>query len=241
MKKRSYSKKVKIFLSLIIIGVMIRQLALKEWFFAFTCLYTLALFSIPRIFDEKFNVKFPMVLEIGIYLFIFGSCILGEVGEYYIHLSWWDDLLHTTSGMLLMSISLFIFSLYETKNNANNKHNIFKIIFSFCLTITVLVLWECFEFTMDKVFLTDMQKDTVIKEITSVNLNEDKANKPVKITIDKLIINDEDWINKYGGYIDIGLNDTMHDLFDGLFGAGIISLFSYEYLKKKGKVYAKIC
>lgn len=41
---------------------------------------------------------------------------------------------------------------------------------------------------------TDMQKDTVITDIISVNLNDDKVNKAIKIGIDKLTVNGEDWI-----------------------------------------------
>jgi len=233
VKKNNYGQIVKIFLGLLIILIMVRQLILKEWFLAFTCCYTIGLFTIPRIFDKKFNIKFPVFMEIGIYLFIFASCILGEVGEYYIHVSWWDDLLHVTSGMLLMAISLYLVSVYDSRITRLYLTNFFKILLSFCLTITVLVLWECFEFCMDKIFLTDMQKDTVIKEIVSVNLNEELVNRPVKIHVDHLYVNHEDWINLYGGYIDIGLNDTMHDLFDGLIGSSIIAILSYLYYRRK--------
>lgn len=40
---------------------------------------------------------------------------------------------------------------------------------------------------------------------------------------------------KYGGYIDIGLNDTMIDLLSGLYGAIMFSLFEYKYLKSRNE------
>ncbi len=80
---------------------------------------------------------------------------------------------------------------------------------------------------------TDMQKDTVITDIISVNLNDDKVNKAIKIGIDKLTVNGEDWIQKYGGYIDIGLYDTMYDLLDGIIGASVFSISRLYLFKKK--------
>lgn len=80
-----------------------------------------------------------------------------------------------------------------------------------------------------------MQKDTFITKIYSVDLNENKVNQSVLLNINTLEVNGEDWIEKYGGYLDIGLYDTMFDLLDGLIGGTIYSVFSYVYLKKAQK------
>ena len=78
--------------------------------------------------------------------------------------------------------------------------------------MTVGVLWEFFEFTADQVMHTDMQKDYVVHEVNSVSLNPDGLNVPVHVQIESVIVNGEDWTEQLGGYLDIGLIDTMKDL-----------------------------
>ena len=67
-------------------------------------------------------------------------------------------------------------------------------------------------------FNKDMQKDTVVNNITSTLFSPDK-NKAVKKEINSLYINNIDFIQEYGGYIDIGLYDTMEDMLCALLGA----------------------
>ena len=44
-------------------------------------------------------------------------------------------------------------------------------IVAFCFSMTIGVLWEFFECTMDQLFLLDMQKDAVVQNISSVMLD----------------------------------------------------------------------
>ena len=94
----------------------------------------------------------------------------------------------------------------------------FVAFFAFCFSMTVGVMWEFFEFSMDWFFGMDMQKDWIVHEINSVMFNPDGLNVVEHVKIDSLIVNGEDWIAKYGGYIDIGLIDTMKDLIVNFIG-----------------------
>ena len=120
-------------------------------------------------------------------------------------------------------------------------------IVSFCFSMTVGVLWEFFEFFMDLVFSTDMQKDIVLSNISSVDLNLNQLNIPVivegidnvvatgkNLTVDGSAASDGVYSLGLGGYLDIGLIDTMHDLFVNLIGAVIFSIIGYFYIKRKG-------
>ena len=78
--------------------------------------------------------------------------------------------------------------------------------------MTVGVLWEFFEFGMDQFFGTDMQKDFLVSAINSVTLNPDGLNSVVHLPVESLVVNGQDWMQFPGGYIDIGLIDTMKDL-----------------------------
>lgn len=100
--------------------------------------------------------------------------------------------------------------------------------------MTVGVLWEFFEFGMDRIFHMDMQKDTVVSSITSVML--DPTNKNIPVTIDgitSVTVNGQEL--GFGGYLDIGLYDTMEDLFVNFIGAVVFSTIGYFYIKHRGK------
>ena len=44
---------------------------------------------------------------------------------------------------------------------------------SFCFSMTVGVMWEFVEFSADKLLQFDMQKDTIVQQINSVELSKD--------------------------------------------------------------------
>ena len=149
MKNKKIGKIVRLLLSFVVMVIMIRKILLQEWFMVFSCAFTLIVFALPRVFYKKFNIKFPLGLEITIYLLVFAAEILGEIGEYYISYSWWDDLLHTVSGMLFTSIGLFFLSVLDKDNKKLNLPVFYRVVGAFCFAITILTLWECFEFGMD--------------------------------------------------------------------------------------------
>ena len=99
--------------------------------------------------------------------------------------------------------------------------------------MTIGVLWEFFEFGMDMFFHTDMQKDTVIAAVYSAALDPTQTNKVVAIPdIREVLVNGRDL--GAGGYLDIGLIDTMKDLFVNFIGAVVFSVIGFVYAKSKG-------
>ena len=87
---------------------------------------------------------------------------------------------------------------------------------------------------MDRLFHMDMQKDTIVHTISSVML--DPTNKNIPITIDNITsvaVNGQDL--GFNGYLDIGLYDTMEDLFVNFIGALTFSVFGFFYIKHRGK------
>lgn len=133
LHSKNVGKIIRLFLSIIVIAIMIRKICLKQWFMVFSCAITLFAFALPRVFDKKFNIKFPIGLEISIYLFVFGGEIIGEIGEYYINVSWWDNLLHALSGMLLTSVGLFFISVLDNDVRKLNLPILFQVIGAFFL------------------------------------------------------------------------------------------------------------
>ena len=101
--------------------------------------------------------------------------------------------------------------------------------------MTVGVLWEFFEFTADQILHTDMQKDYVVQEVNTVSLNPDGLNTVVHVPIESVIVNGEDWTQELGGYLDIGLIDTMKDLQVNCIGAIAFSIIGFFYVKHRGR------
>ena len=110
---------------------------------------------------------------------------------------------------------------------------------AFCFSMTIGVLWEFFECGMDQLFLLDMQKDAIVNTISTVMLDPAGGNTPVIIRdiTDVVVITaaGEDIPLGLGGYLDIGILDTMKDLLVNFVGAVVFSFIGYFYVKNRGK------
>ena len=221
-------------LRLLVVIVLISEIFNMNYNNVFLCVLTLILFMVPSFLNKRLNIVMPETLEIIVLLFIFGAGILGEINQYYLIFDRWDDMLHIINGFLCAAIG---FSLVDILNR-NEKITFslspfFVAMVAFCFSMTVGVIWEFFEFGMDTFFQMDMQKDTIITSISSVLFNPEGKNVPVVLPIKSVIVNGIPW--NYGGYIDIGLHDTMSDLLVNFMGAVIFSIIGYVYIKNRGK------
>ncbi len=211
---------------------------------AFLCLLSLILFIVPFFIEKKFKIDVPNTLEIIIMLFIFAAEILGEINNFYGIIPYWDTMLHTLNGFLAAGVGFALIDLLNKNVKSITLSPLFVAIVSFCFSMTIGVLWEFFEYTADKYFNVDMQKDRVIKTIKSVMLNPDGKNDPVIIDNIKYTIiyslDDEGNIVETlveSGYLDVGLNDTMKDLFVNFIGASCFSIFGYLYIINRDKYH----
>ena len=239
--KEERNKKVAIFytvLRFLVILCLIREIFIGNYHNVFLCILTLILFVIPFFIEDKFKVTIPNVLEIIILLFIFSAEILGEIQNFYNIIPNWDTLLHTLNGFLSAAIG---FSLIDILNRADKFHielsPIFVALVAFCFSMTVGVVWEFFEYTADSLLSTDMQKDTIINKISSVNLEDkdDFVPKVIKDINKTTIYYDNKSVTVHDGYLDIGLIDTMEDLEVNFVGAIIFSVLGYLYIKQRDK------
>ena len=226
---------VYVVLRLIVIAVAVLQFFNGNYANAALCLFTLVLFLLPAFVESNFGVRVPSTLEIIVLLFIFAAEILGELGDFYVKFTFWDTMLHTLNGFLAAAVGLSLIDLLNRSERFDvHLSPVFVALVSFCFSMTIGVLWEFFEFGMDCIFLTDMQKDTVVNVISSVSLNPDGVNKAVIIRdITDTAVNGQSL--GLGGYLDIGLIDTMKDLLVNFIGAVVFSIFGYFYTKHEGK------
>lgn len=222
-------------LRFLVIVTMILQFLNGNYENFFLCILTLILLIMPSLIQVTLKIELPTVLEILILIFIFSAEILGEIREYYIMIPMWDTILHTINGFLAAAIG---FSMVDLLNRSDRMtfqlSPLFTAIVAFCFSMTIGVVWEFFEFGMDMIFGLDMQKDTVIQAIRSVTLNPDGKNIVTVIDpIRSVVVNGKDL--GIGGYLDIGLIDTMKDLIVNFIGAVVFSVFGYVYVKNRGK------
>ena len=238
-EKRSVTL-VYILLRTSVVLVMLAQIFNRNFENVFLCVLTLLLFMMPSVMKRKLDVELPNTLEIIILLFIYAAEILGEIGAYYVTFPYWDTVLHTLNGFLCAAIG---FSLVDILNRSSserfNLSPLYMAIAAFCFSMTVGVIWEFFECTMDQLFFLDMQKDTVVSAIGSIMLDAPGGNHPVVIkNITDVIIVQADGTQTalgLGGYLDIGLLDTMEDLFVNFIGALTFSIIGYFYVQSRGK------
>ena len=222
-------------LRLIVLGTLVSSIIRGEYESAFICLLVLALFMLPFFIQQNFGIELPSTLEIIILLFIFAAEILGELECYFITYPHWDSMLHTTTGFLCAATGFALIDILNRNSRIKFELSpIYVALAAFCFSMTVGVLWEFFEFGMDRLFHMDMQKDTVVQSITSVMLDPTNSNIPVTIDdIHSVAVNGQDL--GFDGYLDIGLYDTMADLFVNFIGAVVFSTIGYFYIKHRGK------
>ncbi len=200
----------------------------------FFCGLSLALFLVPAFVEKNFGIDLPCALEIVILLFIFAAEILGEMGNYYMKISYWDTMLHTINGFLCAAVGFAMVDILNRNEKIKFQLSpIFLAIVAFCFSMTIGVLWEFFEYFWDCIFRTDMQKDVFVDSVSSVLLG-DGTNRAVIIDGIKSVVVDGKALGN-GGYLDIGLHDTMNDLLVNFVGAFVFCVIGFFYVKSRGQ------
>ena len=232
MEKMKKKTKIEAVLMVLVIASIVRQGFLGAYHNMFLGVLTLALFAVPKIIEKKLNVSIPAGLQAVILIFIFSAQILGEINAFYVKIPIWDTLLHTTNGFLMAAIGFALIDIFNRSERFSLKMSPYFVAFTaFCFSMTVGVVWEFFEFSMDWFFDMDMQKDWILADINSVKLHPEGANIPVHVEVESVTVNGEPW--NLGGYLDIGIVDTMKDLIVNFIGAVVFSAVGIVYLKNR--------
>ena len=227
-------------LRFLVIAVMVAQFFNGDFESVFLCALTLVLFLLPTVFERALMIDLPNTMEIIIMLFIFAAEILGEISSFYTTFKSWDTILHPLNGFLCAAIGFALVDmLNRTEKFSLSLSPVFMCIVAFCFSMTIGVLWEFFECGMDQLMMLDMQKDTVVNSISSVMLDPTGRNNRVLIEdiVDTIVVtgDGQQLSLGLGGYLDIGLLDTMKDLFVNFIGAVVFSIIGYFYVKSRGQ------
>ena len=244
--RNSYRKNRKTFIFYVILRAMviltmIRSFITHNYQNAMLCILSLVLFLLPALVADKMKLEIPPLFQAIIFGFIFAAEILGEVNHYYVRIQGWDTMLHTMNGFLCAAIGFSMVYLLNRGSTQFSLSPFYLAMVAFCFSMTIGVIWEFFECSMDLLFAVDMQKDFIVGSFGSVRLDPQNMGTPilVKDITDTVIhtASGQDFVVN-GGYLDIGILDTMKDLLVNLIGAVVFSVIGFVTLKysKSSKV-----
>lgn len=233
-RKRTINFTIYLVLRFLVIVCMVGQVIRGSWNNVFLCFVTLLLFTIPTIIDKALKIKLPSTLEVITYLFIFAAEILGEIQNFYGIFQHWDTILHTLNGFIMGAIG---FSLIDILNREKvfdiNLSPFFVSLFAFCFSMTIGILWEFGEFFLDDHIKSDCQKDRFVHSVVSEKIGQDGKKERLDDITSVKIYSNNNQVTILNGYLDIGLIDTMKDLFVNFIGALVFSLLGYFYVKNR--------
>lgn len=189
-------------------AVMAVKLCQGDWWNAMISGLTLGLFFLPEGLERWLRVRMSAVMKTTYLVFLLASELLGEIGGFYLRFRGWDVMLHVVSGFLTAGLGC---ALTQGERRGLN---------GFCFAVTVGTLWEGLEWTADLLFGLDMQKDTLVHSIHTV-LGHPGGIENITETI---LVQDggRQTALGFGGYLDIGLHDTMSDLLVTMAGALVL-------------------
>ncbi len=136
-------------------------LLLREhlWMSGAGLLAIMAITIAPALLGRRLPVRIPREYQILAILFVFAALFLGEFRSYYARFWWWDIALHVTSGLLLGIVGfLLVYVLNENARIEMQMRPRFVALFAFAFAVACGAVWEMFEFGMDQLFGTRMQK-----------------------------------------------------------------------------------
>lgn len=207
-------KKINLLYLIVVMFYLISGLIKWDITTIFACVLSLILMFITNVIGKKLG--FGNGIKILIYIFILGTEVLGEIYHFYVDVWWFDIVMHTYFAFIVSYAGLYLIRYFKIKGSIY-----FAILFVFSLAMMTESVWEIFEFSMDRVIGTDMQKDTIIRNINSTYLSE-------SIYVDKVMVNGIDFMDRYGGYLDIGLYDTIGDMI-----CTVVGSFMFIVIMKK--------
>lgn len=138
---------------------LVLLLAQGMWVSGVWLLAIMVVTGAPAVLGQRMPVRIPAEYELLTILFVFGALFLGEFHSYYERFWWWDIVLHASSGLLLGILGfLLVYVLNENKRIDLHMRPGFVALFAFVFAVAVGAFWEIFEFAVDQVFGTTMQK-----------------------------------------------------------------------------------
>lgn len=147
----------------------------------------------------------------------------------------WDKALHTTSGFIYAAVGYSMADVLNRHKKVSFELSpLFLALVAFCFSMTIGALWEIFEFSVDNLLPQGYAEGHSHPADHLRGARPTNRNIPITISnIQDVVVNGESL--GLGGYLDIGLYDTMGDLIVNLIGAVVFSVIGYFHQKHRKK------
>lgn len=221
----------------LVLVTLVRSAFLGHYEHMMLCVLALVLLLVPSLIEHTLDIELPDLLESIILLFIFAAEILGEIDAFYIRIPFWDTILHTTWGFLCAGIGFALFDILNRSDSSKIKLTpLYMAVSAVAFSMCIGACWEIFEYLADSFIGVDMQKDTLVQTINTVWLDPTNSNVtiPVRdIVSTQITLASGEVIQIPGGYLDIGIHDSMADLIVNLIGALVFAVIGFAYVKTR--------
>lgn len=128
-------------------------------FMLIQCVLGVMAMLLPNLMKHKLGISVPSNMLLIYAIVLYCAIYLGEIRSFYYIFPHWDTILHTFTGAMLGALG---FSTINFLNKVDKFHMnlspIFVAVFAFCFAVTLGVVWEVYEFSIDFFLGTNMQK-----------------------------------------------------------------------------------
>ena len=123
------------------------------------CIGGMFALMLPSLIARRLKIVIPSAMIAAYAIFLYCAVYLGEVHLFFYKVHHWDVILHSFSGFMLGALGLTLINfLNKTDRIPMSLAPLFVAIFTFCFAVTLGVIWEIYEFSVDYFFHTNMQK-----------------------------------------------------------------------------------
>ena len=123
------------------------------------CVLGAAAMLFPAYLSRKADLDIPTGMMIVYAVFLYCAIYLGEVRNFYYRIPYWDTILHTFSGAAIGALGFSIVSLLNQSDNLTfSLSPIFVSLFAFCFALSLGMVWEIYEYSIDYFLRTNMQR-----------------------------------------------------------------------------------
>lgn len=168
------------FIQLLLAIGLVLFLRHRDWENVFLTITVMLLTLAPALLSRRYRIFIPPEFQLISAAFVFLSLFLGSALDFYYKFWWWDLVLHTSSGFLLgIAGFVMLFLLNQTDRFPVGMKPSFLCIFGVTFAVTLGVLWEIFEFSVDSIWpavnmqsretgVFDTMKDLIVDTLGAV-------------------------------------------------------------------------
>ncbi len=187
--------------------------------------YAALFIVVLALFEYFLNMHAGMIFLMIMFFMPVGG-ILGTGYELYMIIPSFDTILHIIAGFIMAPLGYSIMDYLLRKKGVSSR--LCCVLFALAFSLAVAVLWEMFEWALTVLMNGDMEEDSIITDIRSYLLSgsHNESVDILDITKTEIYYGDGLVYTIEGGYLDVGLLDTLVDMLVCTIGAVIFAVIA---------------